>query len=430
MQKTAIIKELKYFSPELILKAWPLNVPLLFLGGTGEHAILPICFEEVDFKEVAQLPLKGEEQKHRLPFISGYIGLVSYDDFCPYPREAPPRRPSRAFRVHKSLVFDQVKRQLFLCGRKQQHPRPIGEGTIDASDFLFKFQKQRETATHFDQGPTNQLLLKSYLSSEHYLNMSQKAISEIRKGRFYQINLLRYFTIENEPTRLDLLARFFEQSGPFGAIFLLDDLSVISFSPERFVKIEPEDSHLTARTYPIKGTIGRDKEKKKDLAALKCLKNSQKDHQELHMIVDLMRNDLNKISAKGSVKVEEAAKIKAFKQVYHLEASIRSKLKDGLSLLDFFSSLAPGGSITGAPKDEVMKAISESEERNRGYFMGSIFYKDDCGSFDSSILIRTLVSKTGTTNKFEYAAGSGIVLKSMPESELNEIAAKCRVITQ
>ena len=62
--------------------------------------------------------------------------------------------------------------------------------------------------------------------------------------------------------------------------------------------------------------------------------------------------------------------------------------------------------------------------------MGSIFYKDDCGSFDSSILIRTLVSKTGTTNKFEYAAGSGIVLKSMPESELNEIAAKCRVITQ
>ena len=433
MQKKAVIKELKYFHPEHILNAWPPELPLLFLGGNSTYAILPICFYEANFEQVAKQPLeadpRGQNEDKQLPFVSGYVGLISYDDYSTEKNLFPQTRPSRIFRVNKALVFDQQNQQLFLCEGEAPFASKAHHNSHDASEFLYRFQKQVHSG--LSQGKvTEQLRIKAYRSAEDYLRMCKQAISDIRKGRYYQINLLRYFELEGVYNPRDLIPRFTEQSGPFGALFFLKDLSLISFSPERFIQLSPEGGCLSARTFPIKGTIGRHQDQDLDTKALNWLKNSQKDHQELHMIVDLMRNDLNKISLRGSVQVNNAAAIKSFKQVHHLEASISSRLRPNLSLSDFFSCLAPGGSITGAPKVEVMKAISESEGRNRGYFMGCAFYWDDSGSLDSSILIRTLASKHGTTDHWEYAAGSGIVLKSTPASELEEIDSKCRVVTR
>jgi para-aminobenzoate synthetase component 1 len=91
------------------------------------------------------------------------------------------------------------------------------------------------------------------------------------------------------------------------------------------------------------------------------------------------------------------------------------------------AAACPGGSITGAPKAEVQAAIRAYEGRPRGYFMGNAFYLDDGGAFDSSILIRTLVRQGDFA--YAFAAGSGIVIKSDPETERREIAAKCGVLT-
>ena len=93
----------------------------------------------------------------------------------------------------------------------------------------------------------------------------------------------------------------------------------------------------------------------------------------------------------------------------------------------FFKALMPAGSITGAPKIEVMKAIRELETSDRDWFMGSAFYLDENGSFDSSVLIRTLWEDTD--GNLRYAAGSGLVIKSCPHDELQEIDTKCRVLT-
>ncbi|MFK7825319.1 MAG: chorismate-binding protein [Oligoflexales bacterium] len=431
MQKKTFIKELKYFPPEQIINAWPSEFALLFLGGDSDFTILPISFYEIDFVKLMDLPLNTQGFEQDLPFISGYLGVVSYDEFCPYLKTESKKRPSRVFRVNKTLVFDQKSLRLFLCERKDPHLAKMTKQSVDASMFLSRFQQlQRKGFYSYYSQAITKLHLKAYKSRESYLDQCKEAIADIRNGRYYQINLLRYFMVAGMHNRTDLIPRFFDQAGPFGAIFSLSDLNLISFSPERFVQLLPQQGKLSAIAFPIKGTIGRDQDKLKDLEALEWLKNSRKDHQELHMIVDLMRNDLNKISAKGTVQVNEAARIKSFKQVYHLEASIKSNLRDGLSLRDFFAKLAPGGSITGAPKEEVMKAIIESEGRNRGYFMGNCFYLDDSGFFDSSILIRTLVSKPGAINSLEYAAGSGIVLLSHPNHEISEIDAKCRVITR
>lgn len=430
MQKKAIIKELKYFKPELIIKAWPSNLPLIYFGGNNSLAILPICFYEVAFNELAKVKFHQQNESQELPFVSGYVGILSYDEFCPNLSPINERRPSRVFRVNKTLIFDQINKRLFICQRGPLSSEPKPKNLVDLSDFVRLFAGNNSQSCDSKQDYNRKpFRLNPYETAESYLAKCKSSISEIENGRFYQINLLRYFMLEGQTDKASLIARFFEQSGPFGAIFLLDDLRLISFSPERFVKVVPEKAGPLAMAYPIKGTIGRHPDLRKDLEARNWLKNSEKDHQELHMIVDLMRNDLNRVSTAGSVCVAESAKIKKFKQVYHLQAKIESQLRDDLNLLEFFTYLAPGGSITGAPKIEVMKAISELEGRNRGYFMGSCFYWDDGGFLDSSILIRTLVSKIESVERYEYAAGSGIVLQSLPDRELEEISAKCRVIS-
>lgn len=107
-------------------------------------------------------------------------------------------------------------------------------------------------------------------------------------------------------------------------------------------------------------------------------------------------------------------------------AIIRANILPNLTLQNILSAVCPAGSISGAPKIEVMKAIKEYEQRPRNYFMGNIFYQTTSGKFDSSILIRTLVGKGYLTNSpLEYAAGSGITINSDAETEMKEIELKC-----
>jgi para-aminobenzoate synthetase component 1 len=146
------------------------------------------------------------------------------------------------------------------------------------------------------------------------------------------------------------------------------------------------------------------------------------------MIVDLLRNDLNRVSLADSVRVVCPHRLISHPTVHHLEAEIDARLRPDLTLGDFLDAVCPAGSITGAPKIEVMRAIQEFEGRDRGYFMGHIFYLDDRGRFDSSILIRTLVRDESGLD--EFAAGSGLVVHSDPERERREVEAKCRVVVE
>jgi para-aminobenzoate synthetase component 1 len=188
------------------------------------------------------------------------------------------------------------------------------------------------------------------------------------------------------------------------------------------------ESKATIETRPIKGTAARfEGQPEADAKAAADLLKSAKDRAELAIIVDLMRNDLYRVGQPGSVSVRSAGELLSVHGVHHLEANVQAQLRLPQSLGDMLAHICPGGSITGAPKREVMSAIRAYEGRARGYFMGHAFYLDDHGSFDSSLLIRTLVGSGD--GHYEYAAGSGIVIGSDPESERLEIAAKCQVIT-
>jgi anthranilate/para-aminobenzoate synthase component I len=158
------------------------------------------------------------------------------------------------------------------------------------------------------------------------------------------------------------------------------------------------------------------------------LLSSEKDQAELHMIVDLMRNDLLKICEPGSVLVKDKGSLHSFTTVHHLIARITGLLREPQSFGSILAVLCPGGSITGTPKIEVMRAIYDYESRPRDYFMGNIFCWDlKSQYFDSSILIRTVQKRVGIDH-YEFAAGSGLVIGSELLAEMEEISAKARVV--
>lgn len=394
--------------------------PILFLGGDkSDHSLLALSFDEEDrdefmFDEVTAPDTKGG--KSPLSMTLGQVALLTYDAFNPWCTEAS--APCRFFRVRRALVYDRATASYTLCEEK--------DGSPDQARYQVAWPLETEANASL---PPLTVDWKSTWTDSQYLEAVRQSLEEIRDGRFYQVNLLRYWEHQGEIPRPYFLRRLRKFAGPFSAYFDLPNLSLVSWSPERFVKIRHEDNKTFIEAEPIKGTRAVVNDEAMDAALVQELKASAKDNAELHMIVDLMRNDLQKLSISGGVKVLDPGSVRSFPNVHHLIARVQGELKSGKKLEDLCRALCPGGSITGAPKREVMDVIQKREERDRGYFMGNIWYKDAfSGRIDSSILIRTAVRQS--RHSWEYAAGSGITVKSHAYEELQEVLTKARIVLE
>lgn len=408
---------------------WPKRLPFVGFTGTGRYSYIAAAFSEVDFETFKTLPLPSRPDlaaASRTPFVAGWMGVLSYDDLArhalgnAYPQSLA-ATASRIFRVTRLLVYDALERIWWLSDRAESD---------EQSQYVLTSEEITTLLSPVEQLRLPDLTgipLVGQLTGEAYRALATAAIEQIREGRFYQINLLRYFQLQREPDQAWLLARLTRLAEAFACYIDVPGLTLASFSPERFMQLTPwTDTTLLAMAEPIKGTAPRAHDNHAfDRQMAEHLLSSQKDCAELHMIVDLLRNDLNRIAQRGSVQVIEASRLTAHSHVYHLSAQIQALIAAGLSIGDFLQALCPAGSITGAPKREVMLAIAETENRARGFFMGHAFYLDRSGRFDSSVLIRTLVR---TAEHFEYAAGSGLTIHSDPRSEEREIMAKSQVV--
>jgi para-aminobenzoate synthetase component 1 len=414
-------RELPYKPSQLVLKALPDSFPIVFLGGTGSHQYLATSFEEISSEEAYETILEmvpdTSQDEIGKGFGSGIIGVISYDD---YSGEVSPQ-PSRFLRVYASIGFELQSKTAWYFSEPEI---PETATNWPPEDLLSLFESELA-----DPHPTSgsNIHLAPQSADEAYRKLVEQALKDIRSGRFYQINLLRYFTVPQAPATSAIIDLLHHQSGPFGALLQLEGLTIASFSPERFLSIDTPGTPKI-HSFPIKGTSTRYLDPNKDLESAKALETSEKDRAELHIIIDLMRNDLTQVCQKKSVTVEDPGSLQSFVNVHHLIGHVSGLLRSGLTLRELLLATAPGGSITGAPKIEVMQAIREAEGRSRGYFMGNLFSWDPRIGFDSSILIRTLV-KVGA-NPYEFAAGSGIVVHSQPHKEQAEIDAKCRVVTE
>jgi para-aminobenzoate synthetase component 1 len=180
---------------------------------------------------------------------------------------------------------------------------------------------------------------------------------------------------------------------------------------------------------PIKGTIRKGETLEEDQALISELVNSEKDRAENVMIVDLVRNDLNKICQTATVKVTELFEIYSYLQVHQMISTIEGKLKPNTTFTDILKATFPMGSMTGAPKISAMKYIDRLESFKRGWYSGSIGYIDPNGDFDFNVVIRSLLCDKNRKT-LNYCAGGAITIDSIPEKEWDEIQVKTKAITE
>jgi para-aminobenzoate synthetase/4-amino-4-deoxychorismate lyase len=261
-------------------------------------------------------------------------------------------------------------------------------------------------------------------SKKEYVRSLEKIKNYIKAGDTYQVN----FTVKGKFNfEGDLCSLFqtliFNQSAKYIAVIHLPEKFIISISPELFFAVRK--NKIISR--PMKGTSHRGFNLISDVIAKQDLKKSEKNKAENVMIVDLMRNDLGRLSKFGSVKVIKLFEVEKYETVFQMISEIKAKLRSKTKLSDVIKNIFPCGSVTGAPKIRTMEIISEIEKEKRNVYTGSIgiFTKD---KITFNVAIRTLLIDK-KTNKGEIGLGSGIVWDSDPNKEFDEVKLKSKFLT-
>lgn len=245
----------------------------------------------------------------------------------------------------------------------------------------------------------------------------------INAGDFYQTNLTFPMLSRFEGSALGLYARLrAAQPVNYGGVVNLGAGPVlVSRSPELFFKV---DNDGVISTRPMKGTVPRGADAAEDAALVAWLASDPKNRAENLMIVDLLRNDISRVSEIGSVHVPELFTVESYATVHQMVSEVRAKLLDGLRIGDLFGALFPCGSITGAPKIRAMQAIRELEPEPRDVYCGSMGWIAPTGAMSFNVCIRTLsLFKDGDVR---LNVGGGVVYDSTASSEYEEALWKAR----
>ena len=259
------------------------------------------------------------------------------------------------------------------------------------------------------------------ISPADYAQQFARIQQHLHQGDCYQVNLTQpwYSRLSGEPWQAYCHLRT-QVSAPFSVFCQTPTLSLLSFSPERFIAVDQG----RVESKPIKGTCRRAADPVQDRQQRQQLLASVKDRAENVMIVDLLRNDLSRVAQPHSVTVPQLCALESFAQVHHLVSTVQATLQPQLCAYDALAMAFPGGSITGAPKHRAMQIIAKLEPQPRGLYCGSFFYSDGQGKLDSNILIRT-IQMIG--DHLRCDGGGGITVDSDCASEyqesLNKVAA-------
>lgn len=264
-----------------------------------------------------------------------------------------------------------------------------------------------------------------WTSKKKYLENVVQIKKKIQNGEIYEINYCQNFEFTNFNSNTFLIYQKLRNktNAPFSSILNIGGITILSASPERFIK----KSKSKLFSQPIKGTIQRGITKKEDISLIKRLTSDKKEIAENIMIVDLVRNDMSKIALKSSVEVTQLCKVYTFKTVHQLISTIQCNIDYNLSFLEILDALFPMGSMTGAPKLNATIIIEEFENFKREIYSGSIGYVSPNSSFDFNVVIRSII--ISKENKIlSISVGSAITSKSDPEQEYQECLLKLKAI--
>ena len=378
------------------------------------------------------------------PFQGGVAGLLSYDlgrqfERLPLPQFDEFQTPALAFGLYDVVMaFDHVEQRAWLIsqGLPEREPtlrrRRAAERLAEFKAVLLGSTPRRGQGSEVrgQQESAGRVVPSSHLAPQFavpgpegltsnfpraaYLDAVRQAIEYIHAGDIFQVNLAQRLLF---PARDDSAALYLRlrrrNPATFAAYFDLGEFQIASASPERFLQVV--DGQVEAR--PIKGTRQLTARPEADLFAGDELLGSEKDRAENVMIVDLLRNDLSRVCLPESVRVTQLCELETYEYVQHLVSAVRGELRPELEALDLVRASFPGGAITGAPKIRAMQIIAQLEPTARGPYCGALAYRGFDGSWDSSILIRTITAGRGW---WQFPVGGGIVAQSDPAREYQE----------
>jgi len=258
---------------------------------------------------------------------------------------------------------------------------------------------------------------------DDYLAMIESCKRSIEAGDAYQLCLTTEASLDVHP---DPVAAYgaLRASSPshHGAFLRVGDVSLLSASPESFLTVSPGG---VVESRPIKGTRPRGADVVSDAILRDELLASDKERAENLMIVDLMRNDVSRIAALGSVSVPSLLAVESYAHVHQLVSTVRGQLADGLSGMDAVVACFPAGSMTGAPKLSATQLLNVLERRPRGIYSGAFGLFSLDGTIDLAMVIRSIVlDADGAT----VGAGGGITALSVPLEELAEAKLKAEAL--
>ena len=361
-------------------------------------------FGKIETRSLLDLPDFFEKIENALSrgyYLAGFFSYEAGFGFEENLQKAIKKKPSfplaRLYLFHSPLIFDH---RTGTFSKKVRFPS-------------VKFPKRYDLSRpSFNVGP-----------DEYHRNIT-KIKDLIAAGDTYQVN----YTFK---------VRFHFSGSPFGlyldlrrkqsvcySVFIKDKNSfILSLSPELFFrKTGPK---VTVR--PMKGTIGRGKNLSEDRKQADILHKNFKDRSENLMIVDLLRNDLGKVSKIGTVKVNSLFDVEKYETLFQMTSTISATLKPSLPFYQLFQALFPSGSVTGAPKIRTMKIIRELEKTERKVYTGAVGFFSPNRDAVFNIAIRTVLI---TDSHGEMGTGSGILFDSDAQREYAECKLKAFFLTQ
>jgi para-aminobenzoate synthetase component 1 len=359
---------------------------------------------------------KGLEDSDGGHLPGGVVGWIGYEagaavEIMPAPKGVRALPDACLWRVDGAMWWDQNRTSWSIEGDHnfQEQARALlkrasdrGTRTVDADKKNGTWQPKRSAPI-----------------AQRYTQGVEAILKAIRAGQVYQVNLAWEHKEVPIQDGLDAYLRLRQHNPALrGAYLRYGPYEVLSNSPELFLEIDGRTRAI--RSQPIKGTAATNGGK----AAHKRLSDSEKERSELTMIVDLVRNDLGRVSIPGSVNAGPRT-LRRCGDLWHAEQTVNAVLRDDLNAIDAVAAAFPPGSVTGAPKIQAMKMIHDLEAGPRGVYTGAIGWFSDTGDAHLNVAIRT-VSVVDGVGRFHV--GAGIVLDSQPEQEWQETIDKAQAL--
>jgi anthranilate/para-aminobenzoate synthase component I len=334
--------------------------------------------------------------------VPAWVVHLAYDASAPGPKAETPAL--RCARYDAWYAFDHASGQAYL----------VGDDRAACERLALRLREAPVSQLDFRAGAVEST------PADVHTRAILGALALIREGEVYEINLARRFRAAFSGSALGLFLRMRDASPvPLGYYVEGTDHAVLGRSMERFLRYHASDRRLLSS--PIKGTVARAGDDAGEAAALR---SDPKERAEHAMVVDLMRNDLSRVCEVGSVQISELMAVLPFAGLSHLVSTIEGRVRAEVSLPELLRETFPPGSVTGAPKQRVLRAIAELEELPRGIYTGCYGFIDRAGGCSLAVAIRTAVVSAG---EVEYFAGGGIVADSDPARELAETELKAQM---